>query len=178
VLSADSFFLSNEALRSERHPQLLAWLLGDSANIVFDETHFGILRQTGVVDLIQEYRFHWFIFTVAILTILFIWKNSVSLIPPPKKPALQAGKEVISDRDSTQGLISLLRRNIPTRRLLQTCAGEWEHSARPGKWFQNDRLMQIKAVLKKIDAQSPEPIDPVAGYRRISKIISKGIHYE
>ena len=28
VLCADSYFISNEALRSERHPQLLVWLLG------------------------------------------------------------------------------------------------------------------------------------------------------
>jgi hypothetical protein len=178
VLSADSFFLSNEALRSERHPQLLAWLLGGGANIVFDETHFGILRHPGVLDLIQKYRLHWFILTVAILAILLIWKNSVSLIPPPKKTPFQPGKEVISDRDSTQGLISLLRRNIPTRRLLQTCAGEWEHSVLPGRWFQDERLIQIKAVLQKIASQSPESIDPVSGYRRVSKIISKGIHYD
>jgi hypothetical protein len=178
VLSADSFFLSNEALWSERHPALLAWLLADSANIVFDETHFGILRHPGVLDLIQKYRFHWFILTVGILVILFIWKNSISFVPPPNTTRSQPGKDVISDRDSTQGLISLLRRNIPTGRLLQTCAGEWERSVQPEKWFQSDRLMQIKLVLQKIETQSPKSIDPVSGYRRISKIISKGTRYE
>jgi hypothetical protein len=178
VLSADSFFLSNEALRSERHPELLAWLLGDSTNIVFDETHFGILRHPGVLDLIQKYRFHWFILTVAILAILFIWKNSVSFLPAPKTTRSQPGKEVISDRDSTQGLISLLRRNIPARRLLQTCAGEWQRSVQPERWFQSDKLMQIKSVFQKIETQSPKSIDPVSVYRQISKIISKGIGHE
>ena len=178
VLSADSFFLSNEALRSERHPQLLAWLLGDSVNMVFDETHFGILRSPGVLDLIQTHRFHWFILTVAILAILFIWKNSVSFVPPPKIIHSQAGKDVISDRDSTQGLISLLRRNIPAGRLLQTCAGEWQSSIQPERWFRSDRLLQIKSVLQKIETQSPKSIDPVSGYRRISNFISKGIRYE
>jgi len=178
VLAADSFFLSNEAMRSERHPELLTWLLGDSINIVFDETHFGILRHPGVLDLIQRYRFHWFIFAVAILAILFVWKNSVSFLPPPKKTAAQLSKEVTSDRDSTQGLISLLRRNIPARRLLQTCAGEWLRSFQPERWFQGDRLRQIKSELQKMETPSPESIDPVAGYRRISKIISKEIHDE
>ncbi len=178
VLSADSFFLSNEALRSERHPALLAWLLGDRANIVFDETHFGILRHPGVLDLIQRHRFHWFILTVAILAILFIWKNSVSFLPPLKATRSQPGKDVISDRDSTQGLISLLRRNIPTRRLLQTCAGEWQRSVQPERWLQSDRLLQIKSVFQKIETQSPKSIDPVSGYRQISKIISKGIRHE
>ena len=54
VLLADSFFLSNEALRSERHPELLAWTLGESANVVFDETHLGIFKQPGVLGLIKK----------------------------------------------------------------------------------------------------------------------------
>lgn len=178
VLSADSFFLSNEAMRSERHPELLTWLLGDSLNIVFDETHFGILRNPGVLDLIQTYRFYWFIFTVAILAVLFIWKNSVSFLPPLKGAQAELSKDVISDRDSTQGLISLLRRNIPARRLLQTCAAEWQRSFQPERWFQGDKLKQIKSEFQKIEKQSLESIDPVSGYRRIGKIISKGIHYE
>jgi hypothetical protein len=178
VLSADSFFLSNEALRFERHPELLAWLLGDSENIVFDETHFGILRHPGVMHLIQRYRFHWFILAVAFLAILFIWKNSVSFIPPLKRSRSRSFKEVISDHDSTQGLISLLHRNIPTRQLLQTCADEWQRSVQPERWLQSDKLLQIKSVFQKIATQSPKAIDPVSGYRRISKIISKGIRYE
>ena len=178
VLSADSFFLSNEALRFERHPELLAWLLGDSENIVFDETHFGILRHPGVMHLIQRYRFHWFILAVAFLAILFIWKNSVSFIPPLKRSRSRSLKEVISDHDSIQGLISLLHRNIPTRQLLQTCAGEWQRSVQPERWLQSDKLMQIKSVLQKIATQSSKAIDPVSEYRRISKIISKGIRYE
>jgi hypothetical protein len=113
VLSADSFFLSNEAMRSERHPELLAWTLGESANVVFDETHFGIFKQPGVLGLIRKYRFQWFLFTVAVIALLFIWKNSVYFVPPPKQSQSQPGRDVSSDRDSTQGLISLLRRNIP-----------------------------------------------------------------
>jgi len=178
VLSADSFFLSNEALRSERHPKLLVWLVGESANIVFDETHFGIIRHFGLLDLIKKYRFHWFILTVALLAILFVWKNSASLVPPPTRTRSQTEKDVITDRDSTQGLISLLRRNIPPRRLLQTCAGEWQRNVQPERWFQGDQLMQIKSLLQKMKTQSPESIDPVSEYRRISKIISKGIRRE
>ena len=178
VLAADSFFLSNEALRSERHPELLAWTLGESSNVVFDETHLGIFKHPGVLSLIKKYRFHWFIFTVAVLALLFIWKNSVYFVPPPKRSRPQPGGGFISDRDSTQGLISLLRRNIPARQLLQTCAREWERSMQPQKRFRNNKLKQIKSALQMIETQSPKSIDPVLGYRRISKIISKGRHYE
>ena len=173
VLAADSFFLSNEALRSERHPELLAWMIGESAYIVFDETHFGIFKRPGVLSLIKNYRFHWFIFSVAIIALLFIWKNSTYFVPPSKNSQSRPGKDFASDREATQGLISLLRRNIPKRQLLQTCVREWEHSIQPRKRFQNDKLKQMKSALQRIEAQSPKSIDPVAGYRRIIKIMSK-----
>jgi len=50
VFSADSFFVSNEALRSERHPKLLAWLGGPNTTVLFDETHLGVLRYPVVPD--------------------------------------------------------------------------------------------------------------------------------
>jgi hypothetical protein len=178
VLSADSFFLSNEALRSERHPELLAWTLGQSATVVFDETHFGIFKHPGVLSLIKKYRFHWFIFAVAVLALLFIWKNSVYFVPPPKRSQAQPNGDFISDRDSTQGLISLLRRNIPTRHILQACIREWERTIQPEKRFRNDQLAKIKSAFKMITKRSPKFIDPVTGYRRISKIISKGRYDE
>jgi hypothetical protein len=178
VLSADSFFLSNEALRSDRHPELLAWTLGESATVIFDETHFGIFKHPGVLNLIKKYRFHWFIFTVAVLALLFIWKNSVYFVPPPKRSRTQPGRDFISDRDSTQGLISLLRRNIPARQVLQICTREWERTFQPQKRFQSDQLAKIKSAFQMTATRSPKFIDPVAGYRRISKIISKGRYDE
>ncbi|MGW8302699.1 MAG: DUF4350 domain-containing protein [Desulfobacterales bacterium] len=178
VLSADSFFLSNEALRSERHPELLAWTLGQSASVVFDETHFGIFKHPGVLSLIKKHRFYWFIFTVAVLALLFIWKNSVYFVPPPKRSAAQAGGDFISDRDSTQGLISLLRRNIPTRHILQTCIREWQRTIQPEKRFGNDQVAKIKSAFKMTANRGPKFIDPVSEYRRISKIISKGRYDE
>lgn len=178
VLSADSYFLSNEALRSERHPELLAWTLGQSANVVFDETHFGIFKHPGVLSLIKKYRFQWFIFTVGMLAVLFIWKNSVYFVPPPKGTRSQAGRGFLSDRDSSQGLISLLRRNIPAGKLLQTCIREWERGIQPQNRIRNDKLRRAKSALQMIENQSPKSIDPVLVYRRISKIFSKGRRYE
>jgi hypothetical protein len=178
VLAADSFFLSNEALRSERHPELLAWMIGESSQVVFDETHFGIFKHPGVLRLIKNYRFHWFIFGVAILALLFIWKNSAYFVPPTKSSRSQQSKDFVSDRESTQGLISLLRRNIPKRQLLQTCVREWERSIQPEKRFRSDKLKQIKSAFQRIETQSPKSIDPVQGYRRIIKIISKERRYD
>lgn len=178
VLAADSFFMSNEALRSERHPELLAWVVGPNTSIVFDETHLGIRIKPGVVSLIKKYRFHWFIFAVAVLAILFVWKNSVYFVPPHKNSRLRSGQDVYSNRDSTQGLISLLRRNIPTRQLLHICAREWQRSFQRNQRFASDKNETTQSVAAMIKAYSAPSNDPVAGYRRISKLISRGRHDE
>ena len=178
VLSADSFFLSNEALRSERHPELLVWTLGASTTVIFDETHLGIFKQPGVMSLIKRFRFHWFILTVAVLALLFIWKNSVYFVPPQKAGRAHPARDFTADRDSTQALISLLRRNIPAGQILQVCAREWERTIQPEKRFQKDRLAKIKSTFKMITSQSAKNTDPVSVYRRISKIISKGRYDE
>ena len=177
VLAADSYFLSNEALRSERYPELLAWMIGESSQVVFDETHFGIFKHPGVLSLIKKYRFQWFIFAIAILAVLFIWKSLVYFVPPLMSNRSQQSKNFASDRESTQGLISLLRRNIPKRQLLKTCVQEWERSIQPQKRVQDNKLKQIKAVVQRIESRSPKTIDPVAGYRRIINIISKEKRY-
>ena len=178
VLSADSFFLSNEALRSERHPSLLTFTLGESTRVVFDETHFGILKHPGVLMLIKKYRFQWFLINLAALALLFVWKNSVYFVPPPKRNQAQPGKDFSSDRDSTQGLISLLHRNIPAKQLLQICTREWERSFPPHNHSRNDTLKKVKSAFQIIETQPRKSADPVEGYQQISKIISKGRRYE
>lgn len=174
ILSADSFFMSNEALRSERFPELLVWTVGHNAHIVFDETHLGIRKQPGVLELIKKHRFHWFILAIAVLAILFVWKNSVYFVPPPKNGDGRSGRDVYSSRDATQGLISLLRRNIPARQVLQICAREWRRTFQRHQRFAGATSDPTKTVFERIKAYSAQNKDPVMGYRRISKIISKG----
>ncbi len=178
VLLADSFFMSNEALRSERSPELLAWTVGQNRSVIFDETHLGIQKQPGVVSLIEKYHFHWFIFALAVLAILFVWKNTVYFVPPPQNSHDRPGQDVTADRDSAQGLICLLRRNIPTRQLLQTCTHEWWRTFERDQRFSNDTGDPIKSIFERIKAYAAQSNDPVAGYQRISKSISRGRHNE
>ncbi|MEX1352024.1 MAG: DUF4350 domain-containing protein, partial [Desulfobacterales bacterium] len=101
VLSADSFFISNEAQRFERQPQLLAWLLGRNAKIIFDEAHFGIYKQPSVAALLRHYRFQWAFFVLAVMVVLFVWKNAIYFVPPCKDE-LPPGADMVSDKDYTR----------------------------------------------------------------------------
>jgi hypothetical protein len=56
VLLADSYLLSNEAMFADRHSELLAWLIGGSGEVVFDEAHLGVVETTNIMALMRRYR--------------------------------------------------------------------------------------------------------------------------
>lgn len=177
VLCADSFFISNEALWSERHPELLIWLIGGKTNLVFDEAHFGIYKRGAVASLIRHYRFHWFFAALIVLALLFVWKSAVFFVPP-RHDGASVANDVVTEKDVAQGLIALLRRNIPVKAIMTTCVQEWE------KTFKNDRRIapatfeRVKSVITGQETSSRQLWDPVEGYQKIFRIISKDKGYE
>ena len=178
VLCADSFFISNEALQSERQPQLLVWLLGRHSNIIFDETHFGIYNQPSVAVLLRHYRFHWVFLALVVLALLFVWKNGVYFVPP-RENEFTSRAEVVSDRDYTQGLISMLRRNISHNKILQVCGQEWVRTFNRDKRLQPETLEKVKELLRELAPSSQKNrMDAVKGYRTIRRIIQRSKKYE
>jgi len=172
VLCADSFFISNEALRSERQPQLLVHLLGRHSNIIFDEAHFGIFKQPSVAALLRHYRFHWVFLVLAVMALLFVWKNVVYFVPP-RKYDIPSGADVVSDKDYTQGLISMLRRNIPRAEILQICGQEWERTFKKDKRVQPEVFEGVKEILRTQTPSAKNRMDAVNGYRNISRTIQR-----
>ena len=172
VLCADSFFISNEAMRSERHPQLLAWLLGGQATVIFDESHFGIYKVPGVAGLLRRYRFQWFFAALAVVALLFVWKNTAYFVPPPKEDPT-GDLETVSAKDYSRGLIALLRRNINRTEILQVCGREWEQTFKSDQRIKPDAIEQMKRILQPESPASAKRPDPVRGYRRISRLLER-----
>jgi hypothetical protein len=165
VMAADSYFLSNEAMRKERHADLLAWLVGPNRNVVFDEAHLGVMETSGVAVLMRKYHLIGLAAGLILLAGLFIWKNSASLVPPltdEKQPPYVAGK------DATAGFVNLLRRNIPADKLLETCFTEWKKSAPGSGKYSAPRLQQAEALFK-----SHHDRNPVQTYREICEVVNK-----
>jgi hypothetical protein len=177
VLCADSFFISNEALRSERQPQLLVWLLGRNSKIIFDEAHFGIYKQPSVATLLRHYRVHWVFLVLAVMALLFVWKNAVYFVPPCKDE-VPSGADVVSDKDYTRGLIAMLRRNIPDNEILQVCGQEWERTFKKDKHVQPAMFGRVKEILRTQASSSKKKMDAVHGYRKISRTIQRTRGYE
>ena len=173
LLCADSFLFSNEALRSERQPALLTRLIGPHNRVVFDEVHLGILKSPGVAELIRRFGFHWFFLTIALLFVLFIWKNSVHFVPPPD--SANDGLQVSANegRDYSQGLMSLLRRHVSVKNILSVSMTEWKksfaHTTKPSVQITD----QTGAVSKAEETLSKNQADPVKAYNTICKLLSK-----
>jgi len=150
VLAADSYFLSNEALRAERHPKLLTWLFGEASLIVFDEESHGVREAPGIAALVRKYGLQGAVMSLLLLAALFIWKSMVPFVPP--HPESSAARNLITGRQTEEGFVSLLRRCIPPRDLLKTCGEEWK------KAFDHDgRNVKAAHVERVVNAEQTGP---------------------
>ncbi len=174
VLCADSYLFSNEALRKERHPKLLSWLIGKNSGVIFDEAHLGIQKRQGIVSLARKYRLHWPFFVLILLAVLFVWKNSTYFVPPRDDETSTEGNDFIFDKDYNEGMISLLRRNISSRKILGVYFREWEKTLVPGKKAVAGQLDKVKTVIEKNGSGSSKQDDPVKLYQTIYRILSEG----
>ncbi|MFC1498478.1 hypothetical protein ACFLS1_08430 [Verrucomicrobiota bacterium] len=172
VLSALTYFVSNEAMKKERHPKLLTWLIGKKQTIIFDEYHHSIIQSSGIAVLVRQYQLHWLYAGLLILAGLFIWKNSLSLVPPYVFEEKNAGATLAKGKGSASGLINLLRRNISKRNILNECLKEWEKTYKG-----NQSRIKIKRAEEKINQaktdKSSEQRDIVRVYNEICKMMKE-----
>jgi hypothetical protein len=172
VLSTDSYFLSNEALRRERHAELLAWLVGGHRDIIFDETHLGVEERPGVAALLRQYRLQGVLLALALLAALFIWKNSLPLVPPPPDEPEEGGGVLVQGREASAGFASLLRRGLSPADILFTCFAEWK-SACARQPRAAARLPAIEKIIEEEKARPPASRRPVEAWQAIRQILAE-----
>jgi hypothetical protein len=168
VMATDSYFASNEALRSDRHADFLGWLVGSNRHVVFDEAHLGVTEASGVAILMRKYRLHWLVAGLVLLAGLFIWKNSTSLAPAQPD---ERGTDFVIGKDAVAGFVNLLRRSISSRDLLSVCFSEWKKSVGQGRKYSAARIREAEAVFQSEHALDSRDRDPIRTYRAISKTL-------
>ena len=166
ILCSDSYFLSNEAMRRERYPELIAYLVDSSEYVIFDETHLGIQQRQGVMSLARKYKLEFPLVVLLVLALLFVWRNALSLVPKRTASDPETGR----GKDSTAGLINLLRRSISQRKVLQVCVEEWERSRDP-KFSGKEK--RVKEILGAEHALPVRQRNPVQSYVAINKILEE-----
>jgi hypothetical protein len=169
VIATDSYFVSNEAMLKDRHAEFLAWLVGSSKTVVFDEAHLGTVETSGISGLMRKYRLYWFIGGLIVLAGLFIWKNSLSLAP---RYAEEKQEEYIAGKEAASGFVNLLRRNIPVSNLLETCFVEWKKSAANSGKYSRTRVQQAEAIFHAEKSLASGSENALATYQHISSALT------
>lgn len=172
VLVADAYLLSNEAMRTERHTDLIAWLAGTNGTIFFDETTLGTQRTQGIASLMWKYRLQGVVITLIIIAALFIWKNGQPLVPP-FHDALPTDAYAYVGKDSASGFTNLLKRSVPQTQVLRTCLAEWEKSFSHRSADLAESIRDAKAIILREDTVAANQRDLVQAYKDICAAFSK-----
>ncbi|RBP42601.1 hypothetical protein DES53_106310 [Roseimicrobium gellanilyticum] len=149
ILATDSYFLTNEALYREPSTRFLSWLLGPAQTVIFEETHLGTLEKPGVMTLARRHRLHGLFFGGMLLFALFVWRSSMSLVPTRDD---DAPSRTVAGRGATAGLVSLLRRGIPSAQVLRRGLEVWEHGSRQRSPAMQARIDQARQHLPSTEA--------------------------
>ena len=165
VLCADSYFVSNEALRKDRAPTLLAWLGGGRPRIIFDELHHGISERPGVATLARKYRLQSFAGVLVLLAALFVWQNAVPLVPAR---VAADETETLAGRDSFAGFVNLLRRNVSPVELIRVCWAEWRQA------FSHQSRLPKESVAHAASIAADTPANQaVTAFRELQQLLAR-----
>ncbi|MCC6489077.1 MAG: hypothetical protein IT364_16375, partial [Candidatus Hydrogenedentes bacterium] len=172
VLASDSYFVSNEALKNERHAELLSWLVGPHLTVIFDESHLGITRNAGIMTLVRGYGLYAAFLGLLVLALLYIWKNAFSFVPP-YEDEVQADARHAVGKDSAAGFTNLLRRSIIPRDLLGACLAEYRRSL---GYREKDLAEPLNRMKTLADAERVKPSaswNPADAYAAMSRVLAE-----
>jgi hypothetical protein len=173
VFAADSYFVSNEALRRDRQANLLAWLLGPNTTVLFDETHLGVMETPGVAALIRKYRLHGLAVGLLLLAGLFVWKNAIGFVAPYAEDRTETGADAVAGKDSAAGFVNLLRRGIPPAEVVAVCFAEWKKARAHSRADLAAKAEQMAGVVTEEQARAARDRNPVEAYRRIARLLNE-----
>lgn len=171
VMAADSYLLSNEALRNHRATGFLAWLAVPGQKIIFDEFHKGLVKQPGVAGLARQYRLHGVFVALLVVTVLFVWRQAAIFVPTvqSEKEALDAPPT--AGRDTSQGMVHLLQQHIGPKALLEVCFQTWK--AQAAHRVSPSRIDEVKDLVRK-SATDPRKEIQVQTYKQICELLKQG----
>ncbi len=171
VICSDSYFFSNEALCKEPKSRFLAWLVGDSTRIIFDETHLGsfIGDEAGIMTLARRYGMHGLFISGLVLFALIIWRSATSLVPRDDAADLGLWRTgAVEGRSSASGLEGLLRRGVKPIQLLQRCFEVWSATTIASKAVSQQKRADAGNILAQAQAEKGKPpVSVPVIYRRL-----------
>lgn len=160
VLAADSYPMSNQALMFDRDARLLSWFAGPNRHLIFDESHFGVTETGSVAALGRRYHLQAFLAVLLLLAVLFIWKNSMPLVPQHDSP------DPAPPANRSWGMPHyLLRRAAPPEELIGACLHEWRKSLPMGPAYSEEKLHRVEEIAR-------TQRDPIKAYQVIGRTLA------
>ena len=159
ALLSQIFPLSNEGLRERPNGELVSTLVGSNKRVVFDEFHNNIQETGSIGTLLRRYRLEATVALLMLAGVLFLWRNSTSLLPMRASSAASA----VLGRDTRQGMISLLQRSVPRDQLIGVCLAEWEKAR---------TLLTVRSGARGV-LPGPAAESPAVAYRRIHRQLTE-----
>jgi hypothetical protein len=163
VLLADGYVLSNEALLFDPRPGAIALFIGPARTILFEESHHGVVERPGVAALVGRYHLRGALAILALLFALWVWWAAAPLVPAEGAGAGAASR---AGREASAGLLSLLRRGVPAKRLMAACVEEWRKAFAPSRPAAAEALLRMTIDgndLPEIYRRARETVNPRGG---------------
>ncbi len=170
VLISDPYLISNEAMLSDRHPELLLRIAGPHRRVIFDESLHGLTEDRGVMILARKYGLEGFFIAILVLASLFIWRNATSLVP--HRPPARDENGAVGGQTSLLGLVNLLRRNIPPSQVNAICLDEWERTRAPQRRNGTASAQRMRALLAEA-AEATQARHPLSLYQSIQHSLNE-----
>jgi hypothetical protein len=151
---------------------LLSFLTGPGGSLLFDETHLGTQEQDGVMSLAEKFHLEGYLWGMLGVVLLFLWHNSVPLVPPraPRRQGPLGG--IVSGKDSRSGLVNLLRRNIATSDILKTSMTEWKRNVTPAQRHLHNKMSEMESILAATETTRADRI--IESYHKLREINTPG----
>jgi hypothetical protein len=171
VAAADTYFLSNEAMRNDRRSELLAWLALPGNKITVDEYHKGIVQQPGVAGLARQYRLHGLFGALLVVAVLFIWRQSAIFVPTVQSEQHTQYDSPTVGRDTGQAMVHLAGRHIRAQEVLSVCFDTWKRQA--ARRVAPSRLSEVRAMVQAAAGDSRKTVQ-VHTYNQICQLLKRG----
>lgn len=117
ILLADSDLFLNRTLAQNPDSAFLLSLLGGKPEVIFSESHLGVMETGSVIGLARRYRLDGLLWGLLLFAGFFLWRNIPSF--PPRLP--ESASEAANWDDSFIAFRRLLEKSLPSAGLINYC---------------------------------------------------------
>ncbi len=167
---ANMHILRNQGLIYDADPEWIAWVLGHAHEIIFDESHLGVVEQRGIMWLALRHDLEWVVAAFCLGALLYIWRNATPL--PPRRSTDRVDATPAHAEAAIEGLHGLIIRFIPPAALLGICWDVWRRKNPQYEALDEARRTAVEALIER-EGDGLNDAERIRRYRRIRALLKE-----